>query len=69
MRLIINGRHCEFDGETISYEEAVRISGAVGQPTVTYSVPGTRYGGELQPGESARVLDGMVLNAADTSRA
>lgn len=73
MRIVVNGRDCEFDGETISYEEAVELAGAecraVGQPTVTYLTPGTRHGGELCPGANVRVFEGMVINAVDTSRA
>lgn len=61
MILVVNGRECEFDKNTISYEEIVALAGEKGYPTVTYMGP--RHGDSRRSGEMHYSCKPVVLEA------
>lgn len=65
-RVILNGQQVTVSESLWSYKEIARRVGLT-NPTVTYRINGR--GSTLGPTDSITPLDGMVINATDTSNA
>lgn len=69
--IIVGGTPHEFHGETITYEEAVRLEFPDATFDVIYTVSySTCHGheGTLAPGQNTKVEDGMVIHVRKTHR-
>lgn len=71
MNIIINGVGCivHDDCTHIDYEEVVRRSGGVGNPTVTYGRGSGGPQGTLSPERDVEIVNGMVFNVCHTGNA
>ncbi len=72
--VIVNGRreHVEASLAELTFERIVELTRLGGEPslyTVTWWHPKRATTGELRPGQSVRILDGMVIDATPTTAA
>lgn len=68
-RIILNGRRVAVDQPKLSYSEIVAL--ANGKPKLLYTIvyKCETAEGTISPGESVRVVDGMIINCGYTGGA
>lgn len=66
MQIIINGTTFDNQGNDISYETILFLSGVVGKPNVTYEMP-KGLSGVMEEWSVMDISDGMVFNVSITN--
>ena len=67
--IIVNGREIAVRGQrTLSYRWLAEIAGLGVYPSITYRLP-DYYSGTLTEGDWISVVEGLIVNVADTSNA
>lgn len=72
MKIILNGEQVEVSGDTISYEDVVKLIDGTGYESVVYkgkSRGDLHRSGSLIPGKSTTLEEGMVITAVLTGNA
>lgn len=69
--IVVNGLQLKVTKPTLTYETIVEVAGLKGTPSCTYSGEGQVYRlqGILAPGESVKLVEGMVFSVAHTNNA